>query len=330
MSQPSQTEKLFSLFNETAELLQEDLAYAYLEAIAETGENLFQNQVLQEELTEFAKKRLEKKYNEFSIENYSSEEIRKGFQLAILKGMQENIQPNHQMTPDSIGIFIGYLAQKWMSGKKTITVLDPAIGTGNLLATLLNSFAPEKVEKAIGVDIDDVLIKLAYVGANLQKHPLELFTQDSLEPLFIDPVDLVVSDLPVGYYPNDLRANEYKLKADEGMSYSHHLFIEQSINHLKPGGNAIFLVPNGLFESPEASKLQEYLKNHTYIQAFLKLSPTLFKNKDAGKSILIVQKKKPEIRGPKQVLLAELPKFSNQQALSEILVKIDRWYEEQK
>ncbi len=70
----------------------------------------------------------------------------------------------------------------------------------------------------IGVEIDDILIRLAYVNANLQAHPVQLFNQDSLEPLFIDPVDAVVCDLPVGYYPNDSRAADYQLKAVEGHS----------------------------------------------------------------------------------------------------------------
>ena len=52
---------------------------------------------------------------------------------------------------------------------------------------------------------------------------------------------MVVSDLPVGYYPNDSRATEYQLKADEGHSYAHHLFIEQSIRYVKDGGYLCFL-----------------------------------------------------------------------------------------
>ncbi len=42
----------------------------------------------------------------------SKEEIRRGIQLAVLKGMKQHAQPHHQMTPDSIGIFIGHIAGK--------------------------------------------------------------------------------------------------------------------------------------------------------------------------------------------------------------------------
>ncbi|WP_371928690.1 class I SAM-dependent methyltransferase [Rossellomorea sp. KS-H15a] len=320
----SPVESLFGIIDETATLLKDELACSYLEAVAETGENLFQGDVLQEEVSELTKKRLNKKYDEANVSQLENENIRKAFQFAILKGMKENVQPNHQMTPDSLGLFISYLVNKFTAGMNKLTVLDPAIGTGNLLTTVLNQM-PGKETQSIGVEIDEVLIKLAYVGADLQKHPLQLFNQDSLEPLFIDPVDLVLCDLPIGYYPNDLRAQDYELKAEEGHSYAHHLFIEQSLKHTKDGGYLFFIVPNGLFESPHSAQLQGYLKEKADIQGFLQLPLSLFKNKNSAKSILILQKKKEGIKPPKEVLLAQLPSLSNQRALQDILSKIDQW-----
>ncbi len=320
----SPVETIFEIIDETSKLLKEELSCSYLEAVAETGENLFHGEVLQEELSEITKKRLHKKYGELTLSNFENEDIRKSFQFAILKGMKENVQPNHQMTPDSLGLFISYLVNKFIKDEQQLSVLDPAIGTGNLLTTVLNQM-PDKETQSIGVEIDDVLIKLAYVGANLQKHPLQLFNQDSIEPLFIDPVDLVLCDLPIGYYPNDIRAQEYELKADEGHSYAHHLFIEQSLNHTKDGGYLFFIVPNGLFESPHSKQLQLFLKEKADIQGFLQLPLSLFKNKSSAKSILILQKKKEGIRAPKEVLLANLPSLSNQRALQDILSKIDQW-----
>lgn len=325
----SPVESLFGIIDETATLLKDELACSYLEAVAETGENLFQGDVLQEEVSELTKKRLNKKYDEVNFSQLENENIRKAFQFAILKGMKENVQPNHQMTPDSLGLFISYLVNKFTAGMNKLTVLDPAIGTGNLLTTVLNQM-PGKETQSIGVEIDEVLIKLAYVGADLQKHPLQLFNQDSLEPLFIDPVDLVLCDLPIGYYPNDLRAQDYELKADEGHSYAHHLFIEQSLKHTKDGGYLFFIVPNGLFESPHSAQLQGYLKEKADIQGFLQLPLSLFKNKNSAKSILILQKKKEGIKPPKEVLLAQLPSLSNQRALQDILSKIDQWLAQNK
>lgn len=133
------------------------------------------------------------------------------------------------------------------------------MGTGNLLTTVLNHLQ-RKID-SVGVEIDDLLIKLAYVNANLQAHPIQLFNQDSLEPMFIDPVDAVIADLPVGFYPNDVRAADYMVKASEGHTFSHHLFIEQSVRQAVPGGYLFFLIPNGLFESEQAPQLHEFLKS---------------------------------------------------------------------
>ena len=273
-------EELFTVINETAALIQEESNCSYLEALAETGENLFQGTVLQE-LSELTAKRLKKTYEGIQLSKYTKEEIRKSFQLAILKGMKENVQPNHQMTPDTIGMLVGYLLKKFIKSP-SYRLLDPAVGTANLLTAAMNQ-DPEKTVDGIGIEIDDLLIKLAYINANLQEHPVQFFNQDSLEPLFIEPVDAVISDLPVGYYPNDIRAADYELKVDEGHTYAHHLFIEQSIRHVKQGGYLFFVIPNGLFESEQSKKLHEYLTKEVNIQGVIQLPISLFKNKEAGK-----------------------------------------------
>jgi site-specific DNA-methyltransferase (adenine-specific) len=321
-------EGLFTIFNETATIMQEELQCTYLEALAETGENLFHESILQEELSELTVKRLKKSYESINLSDYTKEEIRKSFQLSILKGMKENVQPNHQMTPDAVGMLIGYLVDKFVQ-KKSFRLLDPAVGTGNLLTTVMNHQKDKTVE-ATGVEIDDLLIKLAYINANLQEHPIQFFNQDSLEPLFIEAADAVVSDLPIGYYPNDVRSAEYKLKADEGHSYSHHLFIEQSINHVKPGGYLFFIIPNGMFESEQAPKLHEYLKENAYIQGLMQLPLTMFKNEKAAKSIFVLQKKGEGVTPPKQALLVNLPSLSKTREVEKILKKVDAWHKESK
>jgi site-specific DNA-methyltransferase (adenine-specific) len=321
-------EKFFTVINETATLLQEELNISYIEALAETGENLFHQSVLQQELSELTVKRLKKIYEDVQINKFTREEIRKSFQLAILKGMKEGAQPNHQMTPDSIGMLVGYLLHKFVK-QNTYRLMDPAVGTGNLLTAAMNQ-EMDKTIQGVGIDIDDLLIKLAYINANLQEHPIDLFNQDSLEPLFVETVDAVISDLPVGYYPNDVRAADYELKAAEGHSYAHHLFIEQSIRHVKPGGYLIFVIPNGLFESEQAEKLHQYFKETVWIQGIIQLPESMFKNKQASKSILILQKKADGVKAPKQVLLVNMPSLSKGAEVENVLGKINQWIIENK
>lgn len=324
----SPVEDLFSVINDTAVILQEELSLTFLEALAETGENIFQEAILQEEISELSRKRLKKSYESLTLARFSVEEIRKSFQLAILKGMKESVQPNHQMTPDAVGMLVGYLVNKFVT-KPSYRLFDPAIGTGNLLTTVINQQEGKAIE-SIGIEIDDLLIKLAYINANLQQHPIQLYNQDSLEPLFIELADAVVSDLPVGYYPNDVRAADFQLKSENGHSYAHHLFIEQSIKYTKEGGYLFFLIPNGLFESEEAPKLHEFLKEHAYIQAILQLPLTMFRHENAAKSVLILQKKGEQAKAPKQVLLVNLPSLSNGHQVEKTLQKIDQWIRENK
>jgi len=324
----SPVEHLFTVFNETSSILQEELSCTYLEALAETGENLFHGSVLQDEVSEINEKRLKKSYEKLNLSAYAKEDIRKSFQLAILKGMKENVQPHHQMTPDSVGMLIGYLVLKFVR-KPAFRLLDPAVGTGNLLTAVMNQQIGKQVE-GIGMEIDDVLIKLAYVNANLQEQQVQLFNQDSLQQIFIDPVDAVVADLPIGYYPDDVRSADYKLAASEGHSYSHHLFIEQSMNAVKSGGYLFFVIPNGLFESQEAPKLRAYLKETAYIQGMLQLPLTMFKTEKAAKSILILQKAGEGTTPPKEALLVKLPSLSNLSGTEKILARINEWISENK
>ncbi|WP_409297230.1 class I SAM-dependent methyltransferase [Peribacillus sp. SCS-26] len=329
MNNITKVEKLFSIFNETAGVLQEELSCTYLEALAETGENMFHGDVVQDELSEVTLKRLRKQYDSVPLATFSHEEIRNAYQLAILKGMQENVQPNHQMTPDAVGMFMAYIIDKYMRGRTGFTLLDPVVGTGNLLFTILNHFRG-RAGSSYGVDIDDLLVRLAYVGANLQEQPVQLFNQDSLEPLLIDPVDVVVCDLPVGYYPNDARASEFELKADEGHSYAHHLLIEKSMDHVKDGGFLFLVIPNSLFETAEAPKLNAFVKEKAFIQGLIQLPQSMFKTKAAGKSIFILQKKGEGVTQPKNALLVDLPRFSNAAAMQDIMKKIEDWFKDQK
>lgn len=256
----------------------------------------------------------------------TKEDIRRGIQLAVLKGMKQQVQPNHQMTPDAIGMLIGHLATKLMHNKDQVHVLDPAAGTGNLLFTVMNTF--EQEVSASSVEIDDLLVRLAAVSADLLEQPVQFFVQDALRPLLVDPVDLVICDLPVGYYPDDDNGLNFEMMPAEGHAYAHHLFIEQSMKHLKEGGYGIFLAPAALFESDQASILHRYVKKHVLIRAVLQLPESLFKNRAHEKSILVLQKPNSDRNVTPDVLLSKVPNMSNKHAMSSFLQKVDEWTKE--
>lgn len=256
----------------------------------------------------------------------SKEEIRRGIQLAVLQGMKKNAQVNHQMTPDSIGMLISYFVSKLMKDKQDITILDPAAGTGNLLYTVMNTLAVNL--EASAVEIDEVLVRLAAVTAELLEQPVSFLIQDALRPLLVDPVDIVVSDLPVGFYPDDDNGSNYRLMPEEGHAYAHHLFIEQSLNHTKPGGYNLFVIPASLFESEQSTQLHGFLKSHAIIRAVIQLPEAIFKSKAHEKSILIIQKQTDEKRALPEVLLAKVPTMTNKDAMAQFIQQFDEWVQE--
>ncbi|UFT98032.1 class I SAM-dependent methyltransferase [Radiobacillus kanasensis] len=317
-------ESFYLWIDGVAEQIEHQLEVPYLEAIA-IGLEFYLGQEPTEAFSEVLEQSLHKKAKELHIEKYEKEEIRKGLQLAILKGMKDGAQQQHLVTPDTVAIFIGYLVQKMLgSNKKTVRIFDPASGTANLLTAVVNQMGEVQ---SYGSEVDPLLIRLAVASANLQEIGVEYFHQDSLSPFLLEPVNVVVSDLPVGYYPDDVQADQYELKADQGHSYSHHLFIEQSLKYTKKGGYLFFVIPNFLFESDQADKLHNFLHKHAHVIGLLQLPASMFKSEQNAKSIFILQKKGEGTKAPKEALIAQLPSFKDAYATNNILKKINHWFE---
>ncbi|MBZ5201075.1 class I SAM-dependent methyltransferase [Planomicrobium chinense] len=304
----SEMEKVFNFIDGHASKLQKEQDLPYLESLLETTETWLDGHIEPDAQA-------------------GKEDVRKAIQLAVLKGMKEYVQPHHQMTPDALGLLVGYLVELFVK-EKEFTLLDPALGTGNLLLTVMN-YLDGRITGA-GVEIDDLLIRLAASTSDLTEQPVTFYRQDALQPLLIDPVDAVVADLPVGYYPDEEVAATYELKAEEGMSYAHHLFIEQALKHTVDGGYLFFVIPKALFESPQASQLHTFLKKTAYIQSVMELPESLFKNSAFAKGILVLQKKKEGVKAPKEVLLARVPNMSNAQSMAKFFSQVSQWVKENK
>lgn len=322
-------ENLFSILDESTLVIQNKLNMTYLEGLVESGLNLFEGTVLQDELDPETVERLEKLYEPLSLENADKETVRKGIQLAILKGMKKGIQPHHAMTPDSVAHLIGYLVNKYKEvlNLEQVKILDPAVGTGNLLTAVLNQLKAEEVS-AFGADADDLLLHIGFVNANLQKHQVEFLHQDSVKDLYVPQVNTVVTDLPVGYYPHEDVAANYTLKAEEGMSYVHHLLIEQSLNMTEESGMLYFMIPNFLFGDERGQQIQNLINERSNIHGIIQLPTSLFANEAQAKSILVVQKKGENALKPKQVMMAKLPSFSNREAMLNMMQQINGWFEQ--
>lgn len=299
-------EKLFKTLDEKAKALNEQNGQSFIENLGLAMEDVYSN-----------KREL--------LEQATLQDRRKAFQFAYLSLMQEEtIQANHQITPDSIGLILGFLVQKFTENNEELHVVDIASGAGHLSASVNEVLKDTTIMHHL-IEVDPVLSRVSVHLANFLEIPFDVYPQDAIMPLPLEEADIVIGDLPIGYYPLDERSHEMQLGFKEGNSYSHYLLIEQAITALKQSGFAFLVVPSNIFENDNVKQLENFIATETEMQAFLNLPKTLFKNENARKSILILQKKKSNETKPVEVLLANIPDFKNPNQFQGFIGELNTW-----
>lgn len=302
-------ETLFRTLDEKAKALNEENGQSFIENLGLAMEDVYQN-----------KREL--------LEQATLQDRRKAFQFAYLSLLQEEtIQANHQITPDSIGLILGFLVQKFTKNSDELHVVDIASGAGHLSASV-NEVLKETTVMHHLIEVDPVLSRVSVHLANFLEIPFDVYPQDAIMPLPLEEADVVIGDFPIGYYPVDARSKEMKLGFKEGHSYSHYLLIEQAITALKATGYAFLVVPSNIFEDENVKQLENFIATETEMQAFLNLPKTLFKSEKARKSILILQKKKANETKPVAVLLANIPDFKNPNQFQGFISELNQWMDE--
>ncbi|QQK77315.1 class I SAM-dependent methyltransferase [Salicibibacter cibarius] len=325
MTEQTEIEQLFHALDQMAIAISEDHAYTYLDALAEAGDILYQG-TTEKPFSDPAKEKIKRFLKDAPKGQLDREVVRKAFQLAILKGMKENVQPHHAMTPDGVAFFVSYLLKKLIGEERDIRLFDPAMGTANLLTAILND--TDGVEGAIGAEVDDALVRIAFAMANLQRHSLQILQMDSVSQRGLPEVDVIVSDLPVGYYANDEIVADFYTRPEEGRMPVEYAIFENSWKALKESGFAMFLIPNTMFTREGAEALREFVKREAVTLGLLQLPESMFKNDQYAKSIWLLQKNGPGVQAPPQALFAELPSFTRAEALSDMIKRINEWFEQ--
>ena len=299
-------ERLFRTLDDKAKSLNEENGQSFIENLGLAMEDVYRNQ-------------------RTLLEQATLQDRRKAFQFAYLSLLQEeNIQANHQITPDSIGLILGFLVQKFIENNKELQIVDIASGAGHLSATVNEVLKDSEVMHHL-IEVDPVLSRVSVHLANFLEIPFDVYPQAAIMPLPLEEADVGVGDFPFGYYPLDERSKEMKLGFEEGHSYSHFLLIEQAVYALKQSGYAFLVVPSNIFEDEHVKQLQNFITTETEMQAFLNLPKTLFKNENARKSILILQKKKANETKPVEVLLANIPDFKNPNQFHGFINELNEW-----
>ncbi|MEX2784794.1 class I SAM-dependent methyltransferase [Streptococcus sp. H49] len=218
----------------------------------------------------------------------TQEEWRRVFQFIFIKAAQtEQLQANHQLTPDTIGFIFLFLIEHLTAADK-LDILEIGSGTGNLAATLLNN--SQKQLDYLGIEVDDLLIDLSASTAEVMNLSARFLQEDAVRPQILRASDIIISDLPVGFYPNDEIAKRYQVASHKEHTYAHHLLMEQSLKYLKKEGFALFLAPNDLLTSSQSDLLKNWLKDYADIIAVLTLPGSIFGNPAYAKSIFVLRK----------------------------------------
>ena len=281
-------EKAYGYLLENTQTIQNDLQTNFYDALVE------QNAIYLDGQTELT---LVKGNNQRLKDlNLNKEEWRRSFQYLLMKAAQtEPLQANHQFTPDGIGFLLVFLVDQLASSDK-VDVLEMGSGTGDLAQTLMNNC--QRSLDYLGLEIDDLLIDLAASMAEVMKADVNFAQGDAVRPQVLKESDVIISDLPVGYYPDDAIASRYQVASPQGHTYAHHLLIEQSLKYLKPGGVAIFLAPNDLLTSEERPRLKKWMQDHAQVLAMVTLPENLFRSANLAKTIFVLRKQEEAVIQP--------------------------------
>ena len=301
-------EKLFNQFLDCVQTLQNALNVSFTEALVETFDNLEQGKIKVENGAPDEKtvEELSKKYQAIDYDHISQKDKAQVFTFLTLKAVNDDgLDANQMPTPPAISTVVAMLMHKLLKDEK-MEIVDPAVGTGNLLFSIISQLKALNHSKdnyqLVGIDNDEEMLNLTDVAAHLNDIDIELYCQDALMPWMCPNADAIVSDLPIGYYP-----------------------IDENAKNFKSDGYAFLVVPKSILSGKIGADFMPWLTKKVYLKAIVELPDDMFRNKFNQKSILVFQNHGSEAK-PSEVLLTKLDSLKKEQSLIQFNVKLNEWY----
>ena len=308
-------EQAYTLLLENVQEIQNDLLTSFYDALIEQNGSYLDGDIELDSVRQNNEK--------LKALKLSKEEWRRAYQFLLMKAAQtEPLQANHQFTPDSIGFILTFLIDQ-LSKKEHIDILEIGSGMGNLAETILNN--TQKNVDYLGLELDDLLIDISASIADVMDAKVSFVQGDAVRPQVLKESDVIISDLPVGFYPDDSIAARYEVASTQEHTYAHHLLMQQSLMYLKSGGYAIFLAPNDLLTSSQSDLLKKWLQKHAQIVAMIALPESLFGNAAYAKTIFVLKKQDEQAVQPFVYALSDL---QNQADLLTFSEKFQNWSQE--
>ena len=308
-------EQAYTYLLENVQIIQNDLATSFYDALIEQNGIYLDGQTALEQV----------KKNNQALKRLAlrKEEWLRTYQFLLMKAAQtEPLQANHQFTPDAIGHLMIFIIDQ-LCPTEDLSLLELGSGMGILGASFLTSM--NKKVDYLGIELDDLLIDLAASMVEVMDLQMGFVQGDAVRPQVLKESDIIVSDLPVGYYPDDQTASRYQVAAKDEHTYAHHLLMEQSLKYLKTGGYAIFLAPTDLLTSPQSELLKSWLTEQAQLVAIIALPDDLFAQGAQSKTIFVLQKKTGEAIEP---FVYPLTSLRDPEILMEFKENFQNWCQE--
>ena len=308
-------EQAYTYLLENVQIIQNDLATSFYDALIEQNGIYLDGQTALEQV----------KKNNQALKRLAlrKEEWLRTYQFLLMKAAQtEPLQANHQFTPDAIGHLMIFIIEQ-LCPTEDLSLLELGSGMGILGSSFLTSM--NKRVDYLGIELDDLLIDLAASMAEVMDLQMGFVQGDAVRPQVLKESDIIVSDLPVGYYPDDQTASRYQVAAKDEHTYAHHLLMEQSLKYLKTGGYAIFLAPTDLLTSPQSELLKSWLTEQAQLVAIIALPEDLFVQGAQSKTIFVLQKKTGEAIEP---FVYPLTSLRDPEILMEFKENFQNWCQE--
>ena len=230
------------------------------------------------------------------------------------------------------------------------SLLDPALGEGILIESLLTILEPKniKISNILGIDIDADAIKGASKNVKTinKKSSIKFLKNNALTPFGLSPeegwlelkkkfnrgnkFDIILSNPPWGIEISDnkksLISSNFRLA--EGQYDIYDLFIELIISQLNEGGIYGIIIPDSIFND-EHIKLRELLLKNSKILALGRLGEKIFDNVNRATTVIIGKKGVPNLNHQVKCfrLNSENRKIlqSGSQSLNEIVKQISHY-----
>ena len=156
------------------------------------------------------------------------------------------------------------------------------------------------------MEVDDLLIDLAASMADVIGLQAGFVQGRCRSSTNAQRNDVVISDLPVGYYPDDAVASRHQVASSQNIPTPITCSWNKGLKYLKSDGYAIFSLRVICWPALKVTLLKGWLKEEANLVAMISLPENLFANAKQSKTIFILQKKSETAVDPFVYPLASL------------------------